>query len=170
MAASLQALPPRLSHGLGPQVVALLQLLEAATGVGFCHHCCNPVPHCRCVGATKSTPPTSWSQFMEQTPGYGVIPSSSGVTTLSTCLEGMPGYVSPPPGVSIWNMPLLEDAIPLGTVPIPLYWPPAGRAGRLRSTLGARGIIPQTPEMPTPIHKPRLLSQSRQATRYQQLV
>ena len=31
MAASLQALPPGLSHGLGPQVVALLQLLEATT-------------------------------------------------------------------------------------------------------------------------------------------
>ena len=34
-AAGLQALPPRLSLDLGSQVVALLQLLEAATGVGF---------------------------------------------------------------------------------------------------------------------------------------
>ena len=57
MAASLQALPPGLSHDLGPQVVALLQLLEATTGVGFCHHCCNPEPHCRCVGVPQSTPP-----------------------------------------------------------------------------------------------------------------
>ena len=55
--ASLQVLPPGLSHGLGPQVVALLQLLEVATGVGFCHHCCNPQPHCRCVGVPQSTPP-----------------------------------------------------------------------------------------------------------------
>ena len=34
----LQALPPRLSLDLGSQVVALLQLLEAATGVGFFYH------------------------------------------------------------------------------------------------------------------------------------
>ena len=34
VAADLQVLPPGLSHGLGPQMVALLQLLEAATGVG----------------------------------------------------------------------------------------------------------------------------------------
>ena len=70
----LQALPPRLSHGLGPHMVVLLQLLEAATGVGFCHHCCHPIPHCRCVGAPQLAPPMSWSQLMEQTLGYGVIP------------------------------------------------------------------------------------------------
>ena len=33
--AGLQALPPRLCLDLGIQAVALLQLLEAATGVGF---------------------------------------------------------------------------------------------------------------------------------------
>ena len=126
--ASLQAQPPGLSHGLGPQVVALLQLLEAATGVGFCHHCCNPQPYCRCAGVPQSTPPTSWSQFMKQTPGYGVTPSSSGVTALSTSRGGMSGYVSPLPGISIWNMPPLEDAIPPGPVPIPPYQPPTRRA------------------------------------------
>ena len=45
MAADLQVLQPLLSHGLGQQLVALLQLLEVAKGVGFCHHCCNPEPH-----------------------------------------------------------------------------------------------------------------------------
>ena len=54
---SLQALPPGLSHGLGPHVVALLQLLEVAMGVGFCHHCCHLLPHCRCVGAPQLAPP-----------------------------------------------------------------------------------------------------------------
>ena len=125
VAAGLQVLPPRLSHGLGPQVVALLQLLEAATRVGFCHHCCNPVPHCRCVGVPQPTPPMLWSQFMEQTLGYGATPSSRGATTLSTSQGGMSGYVPPLPGISFWNMPPLEDAIPLGPVIIPLYWPPA---------------------------------------------
>ena len=153
MAAGLQALPYGLSHGLGPQVVALLQLLEVATGVGFCHHCCNPIPHCRCVGTPQLTPPMSWSQFMEQTPGYGATPSSSGATTPSTSQGGMSGYMPLLPGISVWNMPPLEDAISPGPVPILLYQPPA-RAGRLRSAISMRGIVPQTPQMPTPIHQP----------------
>ena len=64
-AAGLQALPPRMSHDLGHKVVALLQLLEVATGVGFCHHCCHPKPCCRCMGASQQAPPTSWSQIVE---------------------------------------------------------------------------------------------------------
>ena len=112
--AGLQALPPGLSHGLGPQVVALLQLLEVATEVGFCCHCCNPVRHCRCVVVPQLTPPMSWSQFMEQTLGYGVTPSSSGMTTPSTSRGGMSGYVPPPPGISIWNMPLWRMLYPRG--------------------------------------------------------
>ena len=116
VAAGLQALPPRLSHGLDPQMVALLQLLEVATGVGFCHHCCNPEPHCRCVGVPRLTPPMSWSQFMEQTPGYGVTPSSGGVTTPSTSLGGMPEFMAPPPGISIWNMPPREASLPKGPI------------------------------------------------------
>ena len=119
VAAGLQALPPRLSHDLGLQVVALLQLLEVATRVGFCHHCCNPRPHCMCMGASQSAPPTLWSQFVEQTPGYGVTSSSRGVTTPSTSIGGMPGYVAPPPGLtppdfSIWSMPPLEASLPKG--------------------------------------------------------
>ena len=57
--AGLQALPPNLSHDMGLPVVAPLQLLEAATGVGFCHHCCNLGPQCKCVGAAQLAPPTS---------------------------------------------------------------------------------------------------------------
>ena len=165
----LQALPPRLSHGLGPHVVGLLQLLEAAMGVGFCHHCCHPIPHCRCLGAPQLAPPTSWSQVMEPTLGYGATPSSGGVTTPNTSKGGMSGYVPPPPGITTWGMPPLEDAIPLRPVTIPLYWPPAG-AGRLRSTMGMRGIVPQAPQMPIPIHQLPLFPQSRQATPYQQQV
>ena len=121
---------------------------------------------------------------MEQTKGYGVTPSSGGVTTLSTSRGGMPGYVPPLPGISIWNMPPFEDAIPQGpvTIPpyqdvmppgsvtIPPYQPPTGRAGWLRSMMSMRGIVPQTPQMPTPIHQPPLLSQSRPAIPYQQQV
>ena len=47
---------------------------------------------------------------MDQTPGYGVITSSGGMTTPSTSVAGMPGYVAPPPGLtspdfSSWSMP-----------------------------------------------------------------
>ena len=109
-AAGLQALPPRLSHDLGHEVVALLQLLEAATGVGFCRHCCHLRPCCKCTGASQPAPPTSWSQIVEQAPGYGV-------TNLSTSMGGMPGYVAPPPGLtppdfSIWSIPRQEAPLP----------------------------------------------------------
>ena len=120
-------------------------------------------------GAPQLAPLTLWSQFMEQTPGYGVTPSSGGVTAPSTSQGGMSGYVPPLPGISTWGMPPLEDAIPPGPVAIPLYWPPT-RAGRLRSAMGMRGIVPQAPQMPTPICQPPLFPQSRQATPYQQQV
>ena len=90
----------------------------------------------------------------------------------------------PPSGISIWNMPPLEDALPpgpvtilpyqdvmpLGSVTIPPYRPPTKRAGQLRAMMSMRGIVPQAPQWPTPIHQPPLLPQSRQATPYQQLV
>ena len=119
MVAGLQALLPTLSNSLGLQVVNLLQLLEAATGVGFCCFCCHPEPHCRCMGVTQSAPPMSWSQILEQTPGYGVTASSSGVTTPSTSLGGMSEYVAPLPGLSIWSMPPLEASLPKGPVVSP---------------------------------------------------
>ena len=117
--AGLQTLPPRLSHDLGLQVVALLQLLEVATGIGFCCHCCNPRPCCKCMGASQLAPPMSWSQIVEQTSGYGLTSSSRGVTTPSTSMGGMPGYVAPPPGLtppdfSIWSMPPQEASLPKG--------------------------------------------------------
>ena len=119
VAASLQALLPSLSNSLGLQVVNLLQLLEAATGVGFCHFCCHLEPHCRCVGVSQSAPPMLWGQILEQTPGYGVTTSSGGVTTPSTSLGGMSEYVAPLPGISIWSMPPLEASLPKGPVVSP---------------------------------------------------
>ena len=138
-AAGLQALPPRLSLDLGSQVVVLLQLLEAATGVGFCRHCCHPRPRCMCAGASQPVPPTSWSQIVQQAPGYGVTSSSRGVTDPSTSMGGMPGYVVPPPGLtppdfSIWSIPPQEAHPPPGLPVSPLYRPPMGRASSLRAT------------------------------------
>ena len=115
--AGLQALPPNLGHDMGLPAVALLQLLEASTGVGFCHYCCSLGPWCKCVGASQLVPPASWSQTVEQTPGYGVTASSGGMTTPSTSSAGMPGYVAPPPGLtppdfSSWSLPPPEDPYP----------------------------------------------------------
>ena len=100
MVAGLQAVPPNLGHDMGLPVVALLQLLEGTTGVGFCRYCCHPGFWCKCIGAYQPAPPESWSQIVEQTPGYGVTASSGGMATPSTTAAGMPGYVAPPPGLT----------------------------------------------------------------------
>ena len=190
MAAGLQALPPRLSHDLGHQVVALLQLLEAATGVGFYCHCCNPRPHCKYMGASQPAPPTSWSQIVEQTPGYGLASSFGGLTTPSTSMGGMPGYVAPPPGLtppdySIWSMPPQEAPPPKGLPASPPYCPPIGRVMQMRATLDRQAQAPwalvsqapvsqvlalQAPQMVPPLHQPLPSSRSRPATPYQQAV
>ena len=188
--AGLQVLPPRLSHDLGHQVVALLQLLEVATGVGFCCHCCNPRPHCKCMGASHPAPPMLWSQIVEQTPGYGLTSSSRGVTHPSTSMGGMPGYVAPPPGLtppdySIWSMPPLEASLPEGLPGSPWYSPPIGRATQLRATLDRQAQalwapasqapalqVPasQAPQMVPILCHPLPSSRGRPATPYQQVV
>ena len=187
-AAGLQALPPRLSLDLGSQVVALLQLLEAATGVGFCHHCCHLGPRCTCTGASQPAPPTSWSQIVQQAPGYGVTSSGGGVTGLSTSMGGMPGYVVPPPGFtppdfSIWSIPPQEASLPPGLPVSSLYRPPVGRASSLRAAIDRQVLramalqapMPQTPmsqapQMLPPLCQPLPSSGSRPATPYQQVV
>ena len=189
-AAGLQVLPPRLSLDLGSQVIALLQLLEAATGVGFCNHCCHPRPHCTCTGASQPAPPMSWSQIVQQAPGYGVTSSSGGVTGLSTSMGGMPGYVAPPPGLtppdfSIWSISPQEAPPPPGLPVSPLYQPPMGRATSLRAAIDRqaqvlRAMAPQAtmpqapmsqaPQMVPPLCQPLPSSGSWPATPYQQAV
>ena len=180
MVASLQALPPDLGSHWGLGVVNLLQLLEVATGVGFCHICCHPEPHCVCVGASQLAPPTSWSQIVEQTHGYGVTASSRGVTTLSTSMGGMAGYLAPlpgltPPDFSIWSLPSLEASLPKG-LPVSLqYRPPVGRAAQMRATLNRQAQVllapvPQAPQMAPPICQPFPFPRGWPAIPYQQAV
>ena len=156
----LQVLPPRLSNCLGPKVVNLLQLLEAATGVGFCHLCCNLEPHCRCAGVPQLAPPMLWSQILEQTPGYGMTSSTGGATTLSSSLGGMPRVVPPPPGLSIWNPFQGKAPIPQQPITSPPYKPPVGRADWLKAMLNEKGLLPQAPQMAPAIRQLPLLSQS----------
>ena len=139
VAAGLQALSPNLSHDMVLPAVALLQLLEMSTGLGFCQYCCHLGSQCTCMGAYQPTPPQLWSQIVEQTPGYGVTASSGGMTTPSTTAAGMSGYVAPPPGLppidfSSWRLPLPE-APPSGGLPAA----PPGLL-RVRRSLMLRGM------------------------------
>ena len=56
--AGLQVLPPNLGHDMGLSAVALLQLLETSTGLGFCHYCCHLGSQCTCMGAYQPAPPS----------------------------------------------------------------------------------------------------------------
>ena len=170
VAAGLQVLPPGLSNCLDPKMLNLLHLLEVVTQVKFCHLCYYPGTNCRCAGVPLMTPPTSWSQIMEQTPGYGMTTSSNGVTTPSTSLGGMSRLVPPPPGISIWDP--FQWKAPLSQKPVttPPCKPPTGRAKWLKTTLSMRGLVPRAPQMAPAICQPPLLSQSQPATPYQQLV
>ena len=170
VAASLQALPPGLSNCLDPKILNLLHRLEAVTQVKFCCLCYYPETNCKCAGVLPMTPLTSWSQIMEQTPGYGVTASSGGVTTPSTSLGGMSGLVPPPPGISIWDPFQWKAPISQQPVTALLYRPPAGRAEWLKATLSSRGLVPRAPQMAPAIRQPPLLPQSQPATPYQQAV
>ena len=56
--AGLQALPPNLGRDMSLPAVALLQLLETSTGVGFCHYCYQLGSRCICMGSYQLTPPS----------------------------------------------------------------------------------------------------------------
>ena len=188
-------MPPRLSLNLGSQVVALLQLLEVATGVGFCCHCCHPRPCCLCMGASQLASPTLWSQIVQQAPGYGVTSSPRGATDPRTTMGGMPEYGVPPRGLtpmdfSIWSIPPQEVPPPPGLPTSQQYQPPMGRASSLRAAIDRqaqvlRAAVLQAPLlqllllwapllqpswMAPPLHQPLPSSGSRPATPYQQVV
>ena len=82
----------------------------------------------------------SWSQFVQQAPGYGVTSSRGGVTDPRTTMGGIPGYGVPPPGLtplnfSIWSIPPQEIPPPPG-LPVSLqYQPPMGRASSLTAAM-----------------------------------
>ena len=190
--AGLQALPPNLGHDMGLPAVALLQLLEASTGVGFCRYCSSPGPQCKCMGASQPVPPASWSQIVEQTPVYGVTTSSGGMTTPSTSVAGMPGYVVPllgltPPDFSSWSLPPPEVPLPQGLPAASQSLPGIRRSTQMRATLEryARAqlvqgpwalaqwaqtpptSVPCTPQMAPPLRQP---PPGWSATPYQQAV
>ena len=137
VASGLQALPPNLGGDMSIPAVALLQQLETTTGWGFCHYCCHLSSRCSCMGAYHSAPPQSWSQVVDQSPGYGATASSGGTTSPSTTAAGMSGYVPPPQGLTLidfsnWRLPPPEAPASRGLPAAPPGLPGVGRSIRLR--------------------------------------
>ena len=148
--AGLQAVPPNLVRDVALPVMVLLQLLEATMGVGFCHFCCHPSPRCKCMGAYQQAPTETWSQVVEQTPGYGATASSGGMTPPSTTTAGMPGYVVPlpgltPPDFSNWSLSPPEIPLSRGLPMASQGLPSVGRSEMIRSAVGRHARVQLVP-------------------------
>ena len=192
VAPGLQVLPPNLGSNMSLPAVALLQQLETTTGWGFCHYSCHLGSRCSCMGAYHLAPSQSWSQVVDQSPGYGVTAFSGGTTSPSTTAAGMSGYVPPPPGLtpidfSNWRLLPPEAPASRGLPTAPPGLPGVGRSIRLRGTAERNagvqmvqhpgGLAQRTPTPPTlalctpqmvpPLHQP---PPGRAATPYQQAV
>ena len=131
VASSLLVLPPNLGSDMSLQAVALLQLLEKTTGWGYCCYCCHLSSRCIFMGACPLVPPQSWSQVVDQSPGYGATASSGGMTAPSTTAAGMSGYVPPPPGLPLidfsnWRLPPPEAPASRGLPTAPPGLPGSG--------------------------------------------
>ena len=111
-------------------------------------------------------PPQSWSQVVDQSPGYRVTASSGGMTSPSTTAAGMSGYVPPPPGLTLidfsnWRLPPPEAPASRGLPTAPPGLPGVGRSIRLRGmaekNAGAQmvqrpgGLAQRTQTLPTSV-------------------
>ena len=131
------------------------------------------------MGAYQQSPTETWSQVVEQTPGCGVAASSGGVTTPSTTTKGMPGYVAPPPGLTLpdfsnWSLPPPEIPPPRGLPVAPQGLPSIGRSDVIRDAVGKHArvqmatdswapgqhtpvppmLMPRAPHVVLPLHQP----------------
>ena len=189
---SLLAPPPNLGSDMGLPAVALLELLEKATGWGYCCYCCHLGSRRICMGAYSPAPPPSWGQVVDQSPRYGATASSGGMTAPSTTAARMSGYVPPPPGLppidfSNWRLPPPEALASRGLPTAPPNLPGVRRSINLRGMakriVGAQmaqcpGSLAQ--RMPAPVMSPLCAPQTApplcqpppgwQATLYQQVV
>ena len=131
VASGLMAPLPTLGSEVSLAAIALLDLLEKATGWMYCCFCYHLGSRCTCMGAF----PPSWSQVVGESPGCGMTASSGGLTAL-----GMPatGYLPPPPGLppidySKWRLPLPE-ALAARVATASLRLAGVGRGAGLRDT------------------------------------
>ena len=172
--------PPTLGSEVSLTAVALLDLLEKATGWVYCRFCYHVGSRCNCMGAF----PPSWSQVVGESPGCGVTASSRGLT--APCMPAT-GYLPPPPGLppidySKWRLPFPE-ALATGVATAPLHLTGVGRGtglwGTVKRIAGSTcpgGLAQRMPVLPTtmlcmpqtmPIQQPCL---EQPATPYQQAV
>ena len=115
-------------------------------------------------GSLLSSTPPSWSQVVDQSPGYGATASSGGMTAPSTTATGVSGYIPPPlglPPIDFSNWRLLHPEAPAsrGLPTAPPSLPGVGRSVRLSGTAkriaGAQmvqhpgGLAQQMPTLPT---------------------
>ena len=127
----LMAPPPSLGSEVSLTAVALLNLLEKATGWVYCHFCYHLGSQCTCMGAF----PPSWSQVVGELLGHRATASSGGLTAPSTPATG---YLLPPPGLppidySKWRL-LPPEAPTAGVATAPLRLTGVGRSTGLRGT------------------------------------
>ena len=144
---------PTLGSEVSLTAVALLNLLEKATGLVYCRFCYHVGSRCTCMGAF----PPSWSQVVGESPGCGVTASSGGLTAPGTPATG---YLPPPPGLppidySKWRLPLPEaSATRVAMAPLHLtgigrgtgLW---GTAKRIAGSPHPGGLAQQMPAPPT---------------------
>ena len=133
----MKVVPPNLSM-VCLEAMVLLQLLEAATEMGYCRICCQPSPRCRCEDDSKYAPMETWSQLMARMPGQGGAASIGGPTAPGTATTGVQewGVPPPPPGLhppdfTNWSLPLPEAPATGG-----LSMPSGGLPGIRRQTVG----------------------------------
>ena len=153
VASGLMVPPPNLGSKVSLAAIALLDLLEKATGWVYCCFCYHLGSWCACMGAF----PPSWSQVVRESPGCGPTASSGCMIT-----PGMPaaGYLLPPPGLppidySKWRLPPPEALAARGfTAPLHLPW--VGRSAGLQGTAKRiagvprpGGLAQQMPALPT---------------------
>ena len=153
VATGLMAPPPTLGSEVSLMAIALLDLLEKATGWVYCRFCYHVGSWCTCMGAF----PPSWSQVVGESLGCGATASSGGLTA-----PGMPatGYLPPPPGLppidySKWRLPLPE-ASATGVATVPLRLARVGRGAglwgttkRIAGSPRPGGLAQQMPVPPT---------------------
>ena len=171
---------PTLGSKVSLTAVALLDLLEKATGWVYCRFCYHLGSQCTCMGAF----PPSWSQLVGESLGHGATASSGGLTAPGTPATG---YLLPPPGLpsidySKWRLPPPGAPASGGaTDPPQLYgvgrstglW---GTAKRIVGVPRPGGLAQQMPVPPpsmpcapqmAPVRQPHLVGP---ATPYQQVV
>ena len=98
------------------------------------------------MGAHQQAPTETWSQVVEQIPGYGVAASSGGMTTPSTTTAEMPGYVMPPLGLTLpdfsnWSLPPPEIPPSRGLPVASQGLPSIGRSDMIRNAVGKHARV-----------------------------